>query len=446
MDKTLKEMVEDRASLVTEIKKMQELWATEKRVPTPEEDERWDKVNVDFDELTKSIDIANRMEEVNRKMRIKVGGEPDGNGHNGDGADDLNRDGEITRETRANAMRAWFLHGKPGNRPEFKRDAERLGLDTSCRELTIRMNPDAPRTRETIQEQRAQSVGTTSAGGFTVPDEAMAAIELALLEFGGMRRANTTILRTSTGADLPIPKADDTSNVGAILAENTAVAEQDVTFAQTVLQSFKYSSKLIKVSAELLQDSAVNVPSLIGGMLGERIGRITNTHFTTGTGSGQPNGVVTAATLGVTGATGQTTTVIYDNIVDLFHKVDVAYRDRGAVWMMNDNTVGSIKKIVDTQGRPLWLPNLVPGAPDTLLGRPIVVNNDVAVMAANANSILFGDFSKYWIRDVLDIVLLRLDERFADLHQVGFLAFSRHDGDLIDAGTNPVKYYKNSAT
>ena len=74
-----------------------------------------------------------------------------------------------------------------------------------------------------------------------------------------------------------------------------------------------------------------------------------------------------------------------------------------------------------------------------------MINNDVAVMAANAKSILFGALDKYLIRDTAGITLLRLDERFADFHQVAFLAFSRHDGDLLNAGTNPVKHYANSA-
>jgi HK97 family phage major capsid protein len=107
-----------------------------------------------------------------------------------------------------------------------------------------------------------------------------------------------TVIRTDTGAALPIPTSDDTSNKGAILGENTAASEVDVSFGQLVLDAYKYSSKYVLVSVEFLQDSSINVAEFIGKALGERIGRIQNDHFTTGTGSSQPNGIVTAATLG----------------------------------------------------------------------------------------------------------------------------------------------------
>jgi HK97 family phage major capsid protein len=99
----------------------------------------------------------------------------------------------------------------------------------------------------------------------------------------------------------------------------------------------------------------------------------------------------------------------------------------------------------DAVGVPMWVPGLTNGAPDTILGYPYTINQSVAVPGSNAKCILFGDFSKYLIRDVRDITLLRLDERFAEFGQVAFLAFSRHDGDLLDAGTHPVKYATSAA-
>jgi len=104
-----------------------------------------------------------------------------------------------------------------------------------------------------------------------------------------------------------------------------------------------------------------------------------------------------------------------------------------------------LKKLKDGNSLPLWVPELAGGAPQTILGYRYTINNDVAAMAANAKSLLFGDFKKYVIRDVRGISLMRLAERYAEYRQVGFFAFSRHDGDLIDAGTHPIKYYANSA-
>ena len=196
-----------------------------------------------------------------------------------------------------------------------------------------------------------------------------------------------------------------------------------------------------------MQDIAFDLNSLVPSMLGERIGRKVNNALTVGTGSSQPNGVITAATTGVTGATGQTTSVIYDNLVDLVYSVDRAYRQRGAKWMMNDSTVKAIRKLKDGNGLPIWQAgNATAGEPDSLLGYTIIINNDVAAMGTSAKSIAFGDFSKYIIRRVKDVTLVRLVERYADAHQVGFLAFARFDGDLVDAGQHPIKLYVNSAT
>jgi len=266
-----------------------------------------------------------------------------------------------------------------------------------------------------------------------------------MLAFGGMRQVST-VLRTDTGGPLPIPTCNDTGNTGAILAENTTTTALDAVFAQLVLDAYKYSSRHILVSVELMQDSAINMDAFMGRILGERLGRITNTHYTTGTGSSQPNGVATASGLGVTGGAGVAGAFTYNNLVDLLHSVDPAYRVGGNVgWMMRDATVGAIRKLVDGQSRPLWEPSMQAGDPDRVMGYPIYINQDVAAVALSARSVLFGNFSKYLIRDVREIILLRLNERYADLHQVAFLAFMRTDGDLLDAGTDPVKHFIGNA-
>jgi HK97 family phage major capsid protein len=194
-----------------------------------------------------------------------------------------------------------------------------------------------------------------------------------------------------------------------------------------------------------MQDSSVNLPAMLGEMLGERIGRIQNTHFTTGAGTTTPWGIVTRAVSGVAPTGTVAGGFTYPNIVDLEHSVDVAYRRQGAAWMMSDILVSRLKKLVDTQQRPLWQPSgvagMATGAPDTLLGYPVYINNDMASTQTNGTrAIIFGTLTKYLIREVLGITLLRLDERYADFHQVAFLAFARADADLLNAGTNPVKF------
>ena len=278
----------------------------------------------------------------------------------------------------------------------------------------------------------SQGAGSGSGGGYSVPDEDMPPIVEALKAFGGMR-AVSTVVQTRSGADLPIPTDDDTSAVGEIINENTEHAEGDIAFGQVILQGFLYSSKIIKVSRQFLQDFNGDVAMYLGRKIGTRIGRIQNTHFTTGDGSSKPRGVVTASTLGKLAA--GAAAITYDELVDLMHSVDPAYQANGR-WMLNFTTLGMIQKLTDSNGQPL----MASEGPATILGRPYIINQDMPEATNGLKSVLYGDFSNYHIRDVGNVIVLRLDERFADKLQVGFIGFLRSDGDLVDAGTNPVKH------
>ena len=303
--------------------------------------------------------------------------------------------------------------------------------------------------QELAMVQNAMSTTTGSEGGFTVPTEIATMVIDALKAFGGMRSV-ANIIRSSAGNDWQYPASDGTSEVGEIVGQNAAATSLDITFSQVPLVTYKYSSKKIALPWELVQDSVIDIVAFVVNRLATRLGRITNTHFTVGTGSSQPFGIVTRAASGKVGTTGQTTTVIYDDLVDLEHSVDPAYR-RNAAYMMNDASVKVIRKIKDSQNRPIFVPGYEAGAvvnggaPDSLMGRRIVVNQDVAVMAANAKSILFGDFSLYTIRDVMSAEVRRFDDSaFALNGQVGFCGWQRCGGNLLD--TAGVKYYANSAT
>ena len=295
--------------------------------------------------------------------------------------------------------------------------------------------------------QNAQGVGTGSGGGYTVPQGFYDELQDAQKAYGGMMEPGVAfVCDTSTGNPLPIPTDNDTTNSGAILTENTQVGTQDITFGSINLGAYTYTSKLVLVSNQLLQDSAFNLDSFLAGKLGTRIARAINTHFTVGTGSGQPNGVITAATAGPVGAAGETTSLVFDDLINLEHSVDPAYR-KNARFMFADDTLKAIKKLKDNQGRYIWDPGLtVAKEPATINSYQYTVNQDMPVMAANAKSVAFGDFSKYFIRRIVGTQVLRLTERYADYNQTGFVAFQRWDGNLIDAGTHPIKYFANSAT
>lgn len=308
---------------------------------------------------------------------------------------------------------------------------------------------DKAMTAEDWREIRAtMSTTTGSEGGYSVQSEVANRVIDALKAYGGMRAAATTI-RTDMGNDLSFPTSDGTSEVGELIGQNTTATAADPTFGTVPVVAYKFSSKIVAVPFELLQDSQIDVAAFVESRLGQRLGRITNQYFTTGTGTSQPRGVVTGASAGKTGTTGQTTTVIFDDLVDLVHSVDPAYRAApGVRFMMNDASLKVIRKLKDSQNRPIFLPGydgLSGAMSDSLLGYPITVNQDVATMAANAKSILFGDFGQYLIRDVMAPTLFRFeDSAYAKLGQVGFLMWHRAGGNLLD--TAAVKYYANSAT
>jgi HK97 family phage major capsid protein len=352
-----------------------------------------------------------------------------------------------SREDFEMGLRGWFLTPTGKTAENHRQAAHRIGIDLNAKVLELNLATRAMQSLDPAAirdwEARAQTI-TTTGGGYIIPDEMMQALEKALLWYGPMRQTSR-IIRTETGAPLPIPTVNDTTQTGAILDINTVVPAQDVTFGQLVMGAFKYTSKNVLVPVELMQDNAVNLPELLGELLGERIGRIQNTHFTTGAGTTLPFGITVQATSG----TAPTGTVAggftYAHLVDLEHSVDIAYRRQGAAFMMHDAVVARFKKLVGTDGRPIWQPadsaGMATGAPSTLLGYPVYTNNDMSTATTTGTrAVLYGALQKYLIREVLGITLLRLDERYADFHQVAFLAFARADGNLLNAGTNPIKY------
>jgi HK97 family phage major capsid protein len=327
-------------------------------------------------------------------------------------------------------------------------EAQKRAFNAWLRGTDAELDPELRAyNRQRLAEGRAQTVGTTTAGGYLVNYEFGSGIEAARRAFGGMLSVST-VYPTQSGADLLLPTVDETGVSGSILSESSTISESAMTFGQLTVSSYMYTSGLVLVSNQLLQDSEFPLDQFIANALGERLGRAQNAHWTTGTGSSQPYGVIVGAATGKTGAAGQTTTVIYNDLVDLVYSVDVAYRPN-AKWMMRDATLGIIRKLQDSQNRPLWEPSVQAGQPDMILGYPVVINNDVAAAAASAKSIAFGDFSKYIIRDVSGVQLVRMTERYADALQTGFYAFQRTGGRLVAANTttyNPVKLYVHPAS
>ena len=318
--------------------------------------------------------------------------------------------------------------------------------------------------RRLLAERRDMSL-TAGAGGAMVPQGFYNQLLQTQRLWGGVIDPNVvTLYETDTGNPTPVPLEDDTANAAAIVAEaGSQAASTDPVFNSVTLGAFMYRTT-VKVSRELLQDSAFDVEAYLRDRFAIRLWRGFNGHASTGTNSGQPQGLFNAtvgAGIGATAATGNTTNFPYISLVALEHSVDPLWRSSPkARWMFSDGVLQALKQQLDTTGRPIWMPNYAPTAssdtttfssfPGTILGYQYVINPDAPAMAANARCIAFGDFSFYFTRRVRGMLVQRLDELYADNGQIGFKLFARMDGKYANptavAARAPIRLGQNSAT
>lgn len=281
---------------------------------------------------------------------------------------------------------------------------------------------------------RSQTVGTTTAGGYVVPVSLANVIVKSMAAWGPMYDDNIcTTINTASGEQINIPTVDDTASTIAKTTEGAALTDdgsKDVTFGQKRLDAYLFDTTFVKWSLALNQDSIFNIEQLLGELLGERLGRRANTELTTGDGSGDPNGIVTASSLGVTAASA--TAITADELIDLIHSVNPAYRMSPKVrFMFNDTTLKAIRKLKDGDGQYLWgRGDFTQGVAPTLLGYNYSVNQAMATIATGVKGVVFGDFSKYYVRKVGQPILGVMRERFwPDLGIAGLIRF---DGELGD--------------
>jgi HK97 family phage major capsid protein len=278
-----------------------------------------------------------------------------------------------------------------------------------------------------IEIVNSLSVGTDSEGGFLVPDEFERTL-VQTLEEENIFRKLAKIVKTSSG-DRKIPVVT-TKGSAAWLDEGEEFEESDSVFGQTSIGAYKLGT-MIKISDELLNDSAFNMESYISTEFARRIGAKEEEAFLIGDGVGKPTGIFNdtgGAEIGVT--TTSATAITADEIIDLVFSLKAPYR-KNAVFIMNDATIKAIRKLKDGQGQYLWQPSLTAGTPDTLLNRPVFTSAYAPTLESGAKSIAFGDFGYYWIADRQGRSFKRLNELFATTGQVGFLASQRVDGKLI---------------
>ena len=294
--------------------------------------------------------------------------------------------------------------------------------------------------RQVLMEHRVQVGGTNSSGGFTVPTELAGFIEKSMIATGPMYDSNLfTVLETTSGHTFNIPTVDDTAVTAVAHTEGTAPTNdggKDVTFGQKSLGAYAFDTEFVRWSAELNADSVLNMESLLGQLLGERLGRIANTNLTTGNGSSTVEGIMTNSSAGKTAASA--TAITADEIIDLIHSVDPAYRTspKTAI-MMNDSTLAAVRKLKDGNGNYLWqMGNYQAGIPQNILGYNVIVNQAMDSLATAKKVMLFGDMSKFYVRKVGQPSIIVLRERFAP--DFGILGYIRFDGCLTN--TSAIKH------
>jgi len=327
----------------------------------------------------------------------------------------------------------------PGNDAEKQ---EREAFVAWLRNGMAELSPEHRQIMSGKQERAAQQVATGAAGGYTVPQGFWAKVT-ETLKFYADVATNAETIYTDSGAALPWPTNDDTSNTGRLLSEGTAQTQTGTTFGQAQLDAYMFSSDILLVSYQLLQDTGIDLEGFLARKLGERLGRIINSYATTGSGSSEPEGFVTSATTGKT--TAGATAILPTEIIDLVHSVDVAYRAGGScAFYLHDLILAYVRKLKDDSGgsgygRPLWEPSIQVGQPDTLFGYPVRVNNFMAsTVTATYKTMAFGDLrAALACRYVNGGMMKRLEERYAEYLQVGYFAFQRFDSVVQD--TSAVK-------
>lgn len=386
----LKALKEKRASIYTSIDELRK--QTEGREMTAEEQQRWDIMLSDYDKADKAVEAEERFVDISRKQAEQEVAQRD------------RTIGQQLGEEYRRAFGDYLLNGASGISAESRGAIERAGI-------------------------------AGLAGGLIIPKTLASEIEVALKAYGGMFEAGS-IIPTSNGGDLILPTVNDTTSKATIVAEYDQSTRKAPSFGSVTLKAYTYRTPIIPVSQELLQDSAFNLDALLSGLLADAFGRGINEDLTTGNGTGKPTGIVTAATACATSAAAAS--IKLDDLIDLIKSVNSAYARNGK-FMFNRNTLWELAKIKDQNGHYIWHESARDGSPATLFGKQYILNDDVADIGAGNASVLFGDFSKYKIRMVQSFRVVRLNELLAEYLSIGLFGFARVDGNLLDAGTNPVK-------
>jgi len=420
------EIKEQRAKVIAQAREVINLADADKRSLSDDEQTKVDELFSQADKMAKDANDAERREKLETaeaELRSSQGRK-------------INSITSVTnpldKRQASEFMRAWALAGTTGNRPDMNTvtRASEFGFDVSGNTINY----------------RALSKGTTTAGGFTVPQSFSTELEKVLAYYFSVGEA-VEMFDTEDGRDYPWPIVDDSGNAGAIVTEASGIGSStDPAFTQVTFKSWEYYSPIVKVSNQLLRDSARDIPSMLAELFAERMGRALQTAcISTNAGSSAPEGMLYNVTAGVNLASGNAITLA--KLMDLEASVDIAYRSLpGTGFVMHDATFNAIRQIVDaTGGRPLLNPDISTGTEKRLFGYPVFISNSMTSISSpgdNAPLILFGALKKYKVRRVGGSTLTRLNELYAANGQVGFCLAEAFDARWITkAGVKTLNSY-----
>ncbi len=441
---TLQQLMEQRGKLAKIMEERFELFHKQGG-EWRDDDQRqaYEAVSSDYNRIMKEIETAKRQKDLDQDLAgqlLHQGGNYRMRG--GSGMDNAEAEGR---------MLASFIQGEArteadqeacqqfGVRPNAKCLDLALPNTRSAKHFSKEFRAVRPEHRHRLANVERRDLGTGGAsGGPTIATTFMRQLEMNLLAHGGVR-AFCDLVVSQTGEPLVWPTADDTSNEGALLGEAAGIGSSvDPDFDSQTWGAFKYSSKLIKVSAELLEDSMFDLGSVLGEMIGVRLGRITAKKITNGAGTTENTGyTVAGSSLGVTAA--GAAAITYNEVVQLEHSLDPAHRPN-ATYAMNDSTLLLLRLLKDSDGYPIFQNGANGGMPDRINGREYSLDLNLPAATTGLKSLWFGDFSKVKIRRVNGVRIYRLQELYRANDQEGFIAFVREDSKVLDAGTDPIKY------
>ncbi len=351
------------------------------------------------------------------------------------------------------AVRAAFDKVEQRQRVEVPRQNDRLRLtpeQTTSDQLRsfLRGDNGAPRYMEIKApapvDFRTLSKLSGAAGGSVVPTNFYERIVAHMIETSAILQAGVTILNTNGGETLQIPKTTSHSTA-ALTTEGGAIGVSDPGFGQATLGAFKYGT-MIQVSRELLDDNGIDLEGYLSMQAGRALGNAFGAHAIVGTGTNQPRGIITDATVGVTGATAVGGTFTGDNLINLFYSVIAPYRNSGqAAWLIKDSSMAGLRLLKDTTGQYLFQPALVANTPDVFMGKPILTDPYVPAVALGAKSVVFGDMSQFFVRLAGGVRFERSDDYAFNTDLVTYRALLRADSALVDT-TGAVKVFAGGAT